>query len=400
MRRTLHGIIATLVCAPLLSAQHGLLVSGYTSASLHLYDEHSGAPLGTVAAAAGAQSLRYGPDGFLYACAEEQDRVLKLDGATGAFVANFVWDDPATPADESGGLDAPTAAVFGPDGALYVASFSQDRVLRCDGTTGGYLGDFVAPGAGGLNGPDAGMCFGPDGQLWVPSFNNNRVLRYDAATGAFLGAFATLADGLSRPRVLRFRGDGALWVTSWGNSRLLRFGLDGELQATVAVGVVNPSGLVLDPQTGDLLVTSDQVDDVRVFDGVTGAAQGTLVPAGSGGLDGGTFLEFLPDRELTLARLMPGLAGATSALDLRGGTPGALAWLLYGFAAHSQQAGPCPQSLVGVQIAGVIPVALDGGGRLHADVLLPPALLGAPLHLQAFDPQTCRTSNLVIQTIQ
>src|SRR5690349_15245051 len=160
MSRT--AVLASMIAVAALAAPHALaqsfLVSGYTSAALHRYDL-GGASLGSVAAAPGAQSLRYGPDGFLYACAEEQDRVLKLDGSTGAFVANFIWDDPATPQDESGGLDAPTAAVFGPDGALYVASFSQDRVLRFDGTTGSYLGDFVAAGASALNGPDAGMCF-------------------------------------------------------------------------------------------------------------------------------------------------------------------------------------------------------------------------------------------------
>ena len=397
MRRTLL-VLVLLAGAPRLPAQASLLVSGFTSQSIHRYDAASGAPLGVVAAANGAQSLRYGPDGFLYACAEEEDRVLKLDGTTGAFVANFVWDDPATPADESGGLDAPTAAVFGPDGALYVASFSQDRVLRCDGRTGAYLGDFVAPGASLLNGPDAGMTFGPDGNLWVPSFENNRVLRYDGAMGVFLDAFAMLVDGVSRPRMLRFRGDGSLWVTSWGNNRLLRFGLDGQLLTTVSLGVVRPTGLVIDPANGDLLVTSDQESDVRVFDGLTGAAKGTLVPAGAGGLVGGTFLEWLPDRDLTFERLAPGVAGTSSSVDLRGGTPGALAYLLYGLAGLPQQVGPC-QAWIGVQVAGALPAALDADGRFHLDVLLPAGMAGVTLFVQAYEPASCRSSNLVIQTI-
>jgi sugar lactone lactonase YvrE len=398
MRPTLPAAAALLALAAAAAAQHDLLVSGYTSQSIHRYAASDGTPLGAVAAAPGAQSLRYGPDGLLYACAEEADRVVKLDGATGAFVADFVWDDPATAADESGGLDAPTAAVFGPDGALYVASFSQDRVLRCDGATGAYLGDFVAAGASPLNGPDAGMCFGPDGRLYVPSFETNRVLRYDGQTGAFLDAFVVPIEGLSRPRVLRFRGDGQLWVTSWGNNRLLRFDLGGAPVATIALGVLRPTGLLIDPLSGDLLVTSDQADDVRVFDGLTGAAKGTLVAANAGGLAGGTFLELLPDAELTLARLLPGIAGAPAALDLRGGTPLAFAYLLYGFAAQSQQVGPCGAWL-GVAASGAFALPLDAGGRFHADVLLPAALAGTTLHLQAFDPPTCRTSNLVIQPV-
>jgi sugar lactone lactonase YvrE len=394
----LLAVAALIACTMPAVAQHSLLVSGYGSQAIHRYDLTDGAPLGVVAVAPGAQSLRYGPDDCLYACAEEQDRVLKLDGTTGAFVADFVWDDPGTPADESGGLDAPTAAVFGPDGTLYVASFSQDRVLRYDGVTGAFLGEFIAAGASALNGPDAGMCFGPDGRLYVPSFENNRVLRYDGTTGALVDAFVLPIEGLSRPRMLRFRGDGALWVTSWGNHRLLRFDLDGVLAATVTQGVLRPTGLLLDPGSGDLLVTSDQADDVRVFDGLTGAAKGTLVPAGAGGLDGGTYLESLPDRELTLARLLPGIAGAVSALDLRGGTPGAFAYLLVGVAPQSQQVGPCA-AWIGVQISAVLPLALDAGGRFHADVLLPPALAGVTLYLQAWDPPTCRASNLVIQPL-
>ncbi len=400
MRHLLLSCLAFAAASVAVHAQSGLLVSGYGSQAVHRFEEGSGAPLGVVAAAPGAQSLRYGPDGFLYACAEEADRVLKLDGTTGAFVVNFVWDDPATPEDESGGLDAPTAAVFGPDGALYVASFSQNRVLRYDGGSGAFLGEFIAPGSGAINGPDAGMAFGPDGHLYVPSFNNNRVLRFDGATGAFLDTFVTAAKGLSRPRVLRFRGDGMLWVTSWGNNRLLRFDLDGTLVKTVAAGVLRPTGLVIDAGSGDLLVTSDSADDVRVFDGVTGAAKGTLVAANAGGLDGGTFLEYLPEREFRFARLAPGLAGAVSALDLRGGTPDTLAYLLYGFAAQSQQLGACGQAWIGVQISAALPVPLDGEGSLHLDVVLPPALAGVTLFLQAIDRPTCRSSNLVIQTIQ
>jgi len=395
--RSTSAVAAGLFLAASVSAQASLLVSGYGSQSVHRFDVATGAPLGVVAAAPGAQSLRYGPDGFLYACAEEADRVLKLDGTTGAFVANFVWDDPATPEDESGGLDAPTAAVFGPDGALYVASFSQNRVLRFDGSSGAYLGEFIAAGNSPINGPDAGMTFGPDGNLYVPSFNNNRVLRYDGATGAYLGPFIPPLAGLSRPRMLRFRGDGSVWVTSWGNSRLMRFDLSGALVATVTLGVFRPTGLVIAPDSGDLLVTSDQADDVRVFDGITGAAKGTLVTANSGGLDGGTFLEYLPEREFLFERLAPGLAGASNSFDLRGGSSNSSAYVLYGFAAQSLHLGSCGQVFLGLQIAAVLPVPLDGQGRLHIDVFLPPALAGITLYLQAFDPPTCRSSNLVIQ---
>ena len=208
-------------------AQVSLLVSGYTSQSIHRYDAASGAPLGTVAPAAGAQSLRYGPDGFLYACAEEEDRVLRLDGQTGAFVANFVWDDPATPADESGGLDAPTAAVFGPDGALYVASFSQDRVLRYDGQTGDLRRRVHRARDGAAQRARRWHDLRARRQPVRAQLREQPRAALRRRQRRLPRFFAGLADGVSRPRMLRFRGDGSLWVTSWGNNRLLRFDLDG-----------------------------------------------------------------------------------------------------------------------------------------------------------------------------
>ena len=57
-----------------------------------------------------------------------------------------------TPGNETGGLDAPTAAVFGPVGSLYVASFSRDEVLRYDIKTGAALGTLVPRNGGGLRG--------------------------------------------------------------------------------------------------------------------------------------------------------------------------------------------------------------------------------------------------------
>lgn len=119
-------------------------ISGYDSNALHRHDLASGVLLGKVAGVPGAQSMRYGPDGQLYAVAEKADEVLRFDGQTGAPLGTFVGDDPLTPGDETGGLSGPTAAVFGPDGDLYVASFNTDEVLRYDGATGAFAGVFVS----------------------------------------------------------------------------------------------------------------------------------------------------------------------------------------------------------------------------------------------------------------
>lgn len=265
-----------------------LLASGYTSASVHRFDPITGAPLGDLGFVPGAQSIRRGPDGNLYVCAEERDEVQRFD-ANGAFVDLFVFDDPSTVPDETGGLDGPTAACFSPTGELLVASFANDLILRYDGASGAYLGVF-AQGAP-LNGPDAGMKFGPDGNLWVPSFESSRVLRYDPS-GASLGVFAGPASGLSRPRDILFRG-GAVFVSSWGSDQILRFDRATGALLGVFASTVGPTGMAFGPHDGDLYVTSDQQSYVKVLDGETGALVSKPVGNNSGVLLGGTYLFFL-----------------------------------------------------------------------------------------------------------
>ena len=74
------------------------------------------------------------------------DSVLRYDGTTGAFIGEFV-------ATGNGGLDLPVGLAFGPDGSLYVSSAGTDSVLRYDGVTGAFIDDFVPAGSGGLGAP-------------------------------------------------------------------------------------------------------------------------------------------------------------------------------------------------------------------------------------------------------
>lgn len=269
-----------------------LLVSGFNSNAVHVYRTRDGAPRGEIAPVPGAQSITEGPDGLLYACAEAVDEIVRIDPDTLTLVDAFVRDDPATGVDETGGLDGPTAAVFGPDGNLYVASFNTDSILRYDGSTGVFLGVFVLSGTGNLNGPDAGTKFGPDGHLYVPSFFNSRVLRYDGSTGTFLGAFIPAGTGnLRQPRDLVFHR-GYLYVASSQNGRILRFRLDGTFVETFAT-LPTPYSLGFHPLDGNLYAVSLSTNSVRVFDWRDGSPVRTAVPSGAGGLDGAVFLYFL-----------------------------------------------------------------------------------------------------------
>ncbi len=376
------------------SLQDGLMVSGYSDKALHVFDPVTGAPITKVPGMDGAQSQRFAPDGSLLVCLEELQQVVRFDGVTGQFLGKVVFDDPATPQDETGGLLGPTSAVIGPDGKLYVCGFDSDSVLRYDATTGAFLDVFVAPGTAGLDGPDAGMAFGPDNQLYVPSFNSNKVLRFDGATGAFVDVFIAQTNGnISRPRMLRWRSDGRLFLGSWGNAKINTYELDGTFIARFATPST-PTGILFE-HDGNVLVTSDNTNKVIRFDGQTGANLGVLVPAGSDGLTGGTYLEFFHDQELHLRR-RGGTAAGVAKLDVSNATPNGPLFFLAGFVNGSVPAGPCPDALIGIADLPVIaPIVADANGRTALTLQIP-ASVTSTVYFQLFELGKCRPSELVV----
>lgn len=270
-----------------------LLISGYNSDAVHRFDPVTGQLLGAYTNIPGAQAIVLGADGLLYICAEKIDVVMRFDPNTGQKVDDFIADDPLTPIKEAGPLDGPTSVVFGPGGDLYVASFENDRILRYDGRTGAFLGPFVEPQDGGLNGPDAGMTFGPGGDLYVPSYWTNEVLIYDGTSGAYKGDFASPGEGgLFRPRVVRFRRDGSCYVSSEGSNEILRFDHAGNF-LDVFASTVTPTGMDFGRHDGDLYVTSATKSYIKQLEVPGGALLAKPLGNDNGIVDAGVFAYFI-----------------------------------------------------------------------------------------------------------
>src|SRR5688572_27012365 len=148
----------------------------------------------------------FGPDGKLYVTEGGKDleddgvddgTIVLCHGATGEFI-DYLFPRGGH------GISHPTGLVFGPNGKgdgkldLYVGSGYTDSILRFDGTTGAFVGTFVAKGTGGLMRP-AHVVFGPDDNLYVSSLGTKNILRFSGPgapnPGAFIDEFISAGSG-------------------------------------------------------------------------------------------------------------------------------------------------------------------------------------------------------------
>ena len=262
---------------------HRLYVSGYFS-TVHVYDACTGTYLRDLdlrSRLQGAMAVRLGPDGMLYAVAEEGGAIHKYRNDTLDYAGKFV-DVP--------GIGA-TGLAFDAAGVAYVAGYTTSDVRRFS-RSGDALGTALARGATTLAGPDNGMTFGPDGNLYVPGYDSSNVVRWDPRTNAASIAVPAGTPGLASTRGLLPARDGQhMFITSEGTGRVLKWNLATGTVTTLVQGLVRPTGI--DYGLDGKLLVSSGTSVVRI-DPDSGANLGTFIPPGLGGLSGQVFLAVLP----------------------------------------------------------------------------------------------------------
>lgn len=150
---------------------------------------------------------------------------------------------------------------------LFVSSRNTHSVKRYDGQTGVYLGDFVKPGAGGLNAPQE-VLFGFDGHLLVSGRGNRHILKFDRDDGKFLGNFTSGYD-LDNPTKMTLGPDSLIYISQWGQIKKkvarFKFSTGMFVDEFTETDLNQGSGHAWDAD-GNLYVASFGSADVRKFD--------------------------------------------------------------------------------------------------------------------------------------
>lgn len=265
-----------------------VLVSGYYS-NVHVYDACTGAflrNLDDTGRIQGAQAVKIGPDGKLWVVSEEADTLLRYDAATLDFVDTFA----RLP------LDWGLTGIAFSGGGAYVSSYATSALRRYDIATG-VPETLPMAGITVLKGPDNGMMEAPDGKIYVPGYDTHNVVRFDPAVRQYSQFAAPRDNGLRAARglLLNLAGN-KLYVTGERSNQVLRYNFPGGgLDKVISVGINTPTGLAWHPD-GSLLVAGNGTRGAGVIklDGETGEEKSLLIPVGSGGLSGPTYIAVIP----------------------------------------------------------------------------------------------------------
>jgi len=126
----------------------------------------------------------------------------------------------------AGEFSYPTDVAIAPDGGFYVADGYNDRVQQF-GADGEFVRKWGGPFGMNIFGPFKGwfttatsIAVGPDGAVYVSDFYNDRIQKF-TAEGSFLTAFGTAVEGPGHSAMgVALDADGTVWSANYTGNRV------------------------------------------------------------------------------------------------------------------------------------------------------------------------------------
>ena len=212
-------------------ASGNIYVSDITAQTIVKYDGTTAAvdPNFHVSGLNGPGPVAIGPDGDIYVSLYNGSSINRYDPVTGAPIGTGVF--------ATTGIHGPTGLAFGSNGNLYVANTDTSGLVELNGATGAVVKSVTGPGL--INGP-AGVSFGvgPGGTIYVANYSDNKILKFDSNLN-YLGVFSSVS-ALNGPAGLAFDTNGKLIVVNNLGQNVIRLNADGTYDTTLITGLNQP----------------------------------------------------------------------------------------------------------------------------------------------------------------
>ncbi|MBA3470511.1 MAG: PKD domain-containing protein [Herpetosiphonaceae bacterium] len=268
------------------------------------------------------RDVAFGPDGSFYVADSSNYRVRKIapNGVITTVAGNGYSGNSGDGGPATSASLYPYSIAVGPDGSIYIADYNSHRIRRIApdgiittvaGTTGGYSGDGGLATTAQLYSP-SGIAVGPDGSVYVADYSNQRIRRIapdgiittvaGTASAGYLGdgGLATAAR-LYYPSGVAVGADGSLFIADTSNRRIRKVAPNGIISTIAGTGtsgytgdggpatsarLANPIDVVTGPD-GSLYLTDSSYGVIRRVSPSgaisTVAGSGTNGYAGDGG---------------------------------------------------------------------------------------------------------------------
>jgi len=215
-------------------------------------------------------------------CISDSHKLVKFDRNTLSTATTVI---------EPGLINNPISVVKKSTDAIFLGSYSSNNIVEINTNTWTVTNTLLPAGNNKIQGIDIGMAMDNAGFLYVPGYDSDNILRINTANGNTNQFVGSGQHNLDRPRSVLLLNNQIL-VTAWGNQAIMGFGLNGQFQGELVSGLPGAAGLIMDGPE-HILVTSDTLSTVRRYR-LSDFSFETVVPNGSGGLAGATFVYRLP----------------------------------------------------------------------------------------------------------